>query len=113
MKILVVEDEMLVAMLIEDLVQDLGHRTVGPAMRLETALELADTADIDCAILDINLAGKQSFPVAHRLLARKIPFIFASGYGAAGLCEPFLSAPVLQKPFDAKALAAILDRIVG
>ncbi|WP_137128722.1 response regulator [Rhizobium sp. FY34] len=111
MKILVVEDEMLVAMLIEDLVSDLGHQIVGPAMRLETALELAETIDLDFAILDINLAGKQSFPVAHRLTERGIPFMFASGYGAAGLMEPYLAAPIVQKPFDAKAVASMLAKV--
>ena len=111
MRILIVEDEMLVAMLIEDLVLDLGHQPVGPVMRLEPALEQASTAEIDMAILDINLAGKRSFPIADRLTERGIPFIFASGYGVAGLEPPYLSAPVLQKPFDQNQLkAALLHR---
>lgn len=108
MRILIVEDEMLVAMLIEDLLLELGHQPVGPAMRLEPALEQAATADIDMAILDINLAGKRSFPVADCLTARGIPFIFASGYGTAGLEPPYLSALVLQKPFDHNQLRAAL-----
>lgn len=108
MRILIVEDEMLVAMLIEDFVLDLGHQPVGPVMRLEPAIEQAETADIDMAILDINLAGKRSFPVADRLRARGIPFIFASGYGVAGLEAPYLSLPVLQKPFDQQQLKAAI-----
>jgi DNA-binding response OmpR family regulator len=107
-RILVVEDEMLVAMLMEDTLSDLGHEVVGPAMRLETALAAADNEDIDFAILDINLAGKQSFPVADRLTARGIPFMFASGYGAAGLVDPYRAALVLQKPFVSSQIANML-----
>ena len=109
MRILVAEDEMLVAMLIEDMLGDLGHDVVGPAMRLETALAAAESEDLDFAILDINLAGKQSFPVADRLVRRGIPFMFASGYGAAGLVDPYRQAPVLQKPFDVARIAAVIE----
>jgi DNA-binding response OmpR family regulator len=63
-RVLIVEDEMLVAMLVEDYLLDMGHKVVGPAMRLDIALEMAQTADIEFAVLDINLAGQQSFPVA-------------------------------------------------
>lgn len=109
-RILIVEDEMLVAMFIEDVVSDLGHRVVGPAMRLEAAVATVENEDIDCAILDINLAGKQSFPVADLLRQRNIPFLFASGYGAAGLIDPYRDVPVLQKPFQAEQLAALLQQ---
>ena len=106
-RILIVEDEMLVAMLIEDVVNDLGHDVVGPAMRLETALAAAESEEIDFAILDVNLAGKHSFPVANRLKERAIPFMFASGYGAAGLIDPYCNAPILQKPFGPDQLAKV------
>jgi DNA-binding response OmpR family regulator len=111
-RILIVEDEMLVAMLIEDTVMDLGHEVVGPAMRLETALQAASLETIDFAILDINLAGKMSFPVADKLVERGIPFMFASGYGAAGLDERYRDAPVLQKPFAAHHLEASLRPVL-
>lgn len=110
-RVLIVEDEMLVAMLIEDAITDLGHEVVGPAMRLETAMEVADSGDFDFAILDINLAGKHSFPVADRLSELGIPFIFASGYGAAGLNERYRSAAVIQKPFAADQIAAALRQL--
>lgn len=109
-RILIVEDEILVAMLIEDVLTDLGHEVVGPAMRLEAALAAAEGEDFDFAILDINLAGKQSFPVADRLTERGIPFMFASGYGAAGLIEPYRGAPILQKPISQIEIARILRR---
>ena len=70
-------------MLLEDIVTDLGHDPIGPMMRLQPALTAAETGDFDFAILDINLAGQQSFPVADCLRRRGIPFIFASGYGGA------------------------------
>ncbi|KQQ38794.1 hypothetical protein ASG19_07225 [Rhizobium sp. Leaf306] len=110
-RILIVEDEMLVAMLIEDALTDLGHEIVGPAMRLETALEAASSQQFDFAILDINLAGKQSFPVADCLSQRGIPFMFASGYGAAGLSAPYLSAKVIQKPFSPRELGDALKNL--
>ncbi len=103
---------MLVAMLIEDLILDLGHQVVGPAMRLEAALEIVDAQPVDFAILDINLAGKQSFPVADRLKAKGIPFMFASGYGAAGLVDPYRDAPIVQKPFEASHIAQAL-KVLG
>ncbi len=102
---------MLVAMLIEDAVFDLGHQVVGPAMRVEAALEAVETEAFDFAILDINLAGKTSFPVADRLVAMGIPFMFASGYGAAGLDERHRNAPIVQKPFAAEHLALMLKRV--
>lgn len=108
-RILIVEDEMLIAMLLEDIVSDLGHQAVGPAMRLESALLAVDRDEFDYAILDINLAGKQSFPVAERLRERGIPFVFASGYGQAGLIDTFREAPILQKPYDAEQIARMLD----
>lgn len=104
-RILIVEDEILIAMLLEDIVTDLGHDPVGPMMRLQTALDAAEREEIDFAILDINLAGQQSFPVADRLMRRGIPFIFASGYGRAGLTEAYSAIPVLQKPYDATQIA--------
>lgn len=111
-RVLIVEDEMLVALLVEDFVLQLGCEIAGMAMRLEPALELARTVDADVAILDINLAGKPSFPVAETLKKRGIPFVFASGYGAAGLDGSGLTAPVLQKPFDVGDVGRLLSSVV-
>jgi CheY-like chemotaxis protein len=111
LRILIVEDEMLVAMNIEDMLLDLGHEVAGIASRLAPALALAKDADIDAAILDVNLAGEQSFPVAELLDERGIPFLFATGYGLQGIEERYRSRTVLQKPFRAidlrDALAAL------
>lgn len=98
MRILVVEDEMLIALLMEDMLSDLGHEVVAMAMRLPQALELAASSDIDLAILDVNLAGLMSFPVADVLAARGVPFVFATGYGLAGLKPPYDAQRVLRKP---------------
>jgi CheY-like chemotaxis protein len=81
-RVLVVEDEMTIALLIEDMLTDLGHEVVGLAMRLPQAMELAATAIVDLAILDVNLDGRMSFPVADLLSARGVPFVFATGYGS-------------------------------
>ena len=111
-RVLVVEDEMMVAMLVEHMVQDLGHEVVGPAMTLDKALELAAHAAFDCAILDVNLGhGVFSTPVALALARRGIPFLFASGYGSTAAIEGFEHAPVCKKPFVAADLAAALDRL--
>ncbi|SCY66174.1 response regulator [Paracoccus tibetensis] len=112
-RILIVEDEMLVAMLLSDIVSDLGHHPLKPLMRLGPALEAAQKEMIDLAILDINLAGEKSFPVADCLDQRGIPFVFASGYGEAGLAGWGRTAPVIQKPYDAQQIGAHIDRLIG
>ncbi|UGB39484.1 response regulator [Frateuria soli] len=98
-RILLVEDEMLVAMLLEDMLSEAGHTIVGPMARIDQAVEAARTKAIDLAILDVNLGGEEVYPVAEALAAREIPFAFATGYGAQGLREPWQARPTLQKPF--------------
>lgn len=110
LRILIVEDEMLVAMNLEDMLLDLGHEVAGIASRLEPALSLAAEGHFDLALLDVNLAGSQSFPVAEILRQRNIPFLFATGYGIKGIIEEFRSYPVLQKPFRAVDLEQALER---
>lgn len=109
--VLVVEDEIIVAMLLEDMLTELGHSVVGPAVRLERALHLAKTAVIDFAVLDINLDGEHSFAVADVLRERCIPFIFASGYGTAGLGAAYRDVFMLSKPFDIGQLERALARL--
>ena len=81
LRILVVEDEMLIAVLIEEMLQGLGCQVVGPVSRLDAALRLAHEEPLDAAILDVRIRGGQVFPVAEELPARNIPFVLASGYG--------------------------------
>lgn len=111
LKILVVEDEMTIALLIEDMLTDLGHEVVALAMRLPQALALAQSADIDFALLDINLDGRTSFPVADVLTARGVPFAFASGYGGAGLEAGYAGRVVIQKPFEMKDLESAIAQV--
>jgi CheY-like chemotaxis protein len=108
LRVLVVEDEMMVSMLIEDMLSDLGCLVVGPASRLDDAMELARTGDLDCAVLDVNLGGQQIFPLADLLRERGAPFAFATGYGDAGLRDVDKGTPVLQKPFREADIARIL-----
>lgn len=104
LKILIVEDEALVAMLLEDIVADMGHRVVAIAGQLARAIEQARTLDIDLAILDLNLDGQRTDALASILSARAIPFVFATGYGAAGVSPEWAHAPVVQKPFQPREL---------
>jgi CheY-like chemotaxis protein len=108
LRVLVVEDEMMVSMLIEDMLDDLGCKVVGPASRLDEAMALAGEAELDCAVLDVNLGGQSIFPLADFLRAKGAPFAFATGYGDAGLREVDKGSPVLQKPFRETDLARVL-----
>lgn len=92
-RLLVVEDEMLIALEIEEVLKDLGCEVVGPTGKLDAALELADTETIDGAILDVTIRGGDVFPVADRLLERDIPFILSSGYGDWALPETMRDRP--------------------
>lgn len=111
LRVLVVEDEMMVSMLIEDMLSDMGCTVVGPASRLDEAIELVKTAELDCAVLDVNLGGQPIFPLADILRAKGAPFAFATGYGDAGLREVDRGSPVLQKPFREGDLARVLNDI--
>ena len=110
-RVLVVEDEMMIAMLVEDMLSDLGCAVVGPAHGLEAALELARGDElIDAALLDVNLGGQPVFAVADALRAKGVPAIFSTGYGEAGLRDVDQGSPVLQKPFRAGDLAKALTQ---
>jgi CheY-like chemotaxis protein len=102
--VLLVEDESLVSMLAEDVLENAGCEVL-LAMRLGEALELANTADLDFAILDVNLGGGDtSYPVAQLLEEKEIPFFFASGYSAAGVDQRFQHCCRIQKPYTADSL---------
>jgi len=110
LRALIVEDEALVAMFIEDVLTDLGHEVVAVASRLEDGLKMASAAAIDFAILDVNLNGERSFPIAEALARRAVPFLFATGYGSAGVIDEWSHIPVLQKPFQQAELGAVIAR---
>ena len=99
-RVLIVEDEFLVAMLLEDLLTEMGHQVIGTFAQVDEAMKFANQADVNFAILDINLAGATSFPVAEILRRRGIPFLFASGYGSTGLASAFENELTLQKPYE-------------
>ncbi len=109
-RILVVEDEAMISMLLEDMVLDCGAEIVGPVAKFDDALELAHRAEFEVAVLDLNLNGTLSYPIAEVIRERGIPVIFATGYGADGLLDRFRDCPTLQKPFSqqdfAEAVAA-------
>ena len=108
---MIVEDEALVAMLVEDALLDAGAEVIGPVATVTEALALLDSAVPDAAVLDLNLAGETSTPVADVLAQRGIPFVVATGYGAEGLPPGHAKVPVLAKPYDPDELTTTLARI--
>jgi CheY-like chemotaxis protein len=112
LRILVVEDEVLIRMLFEDMLADLGHMIEAQAGRIEEAIDLAQRCPCDAAILDVHLNGIEVYPVADVLAERGIPFLFATGYSGAELPERFRGRPSMQKPFQADQLQNVLLRIV-
>lgn len=113
MRVLVVEDEALVAMLLKDMLADMGHDVVITAGRVQDALEAATGAEIDFAVVDLNLRGEHTFDVGHALKARGVPFFFATGYGAAGLPAEWSNQTTLQKPFQPLQLEAAVEECVA
>jgi CheY-like chemotaxis protein len=98
-RVLVIEDEMLIGMLLEDMLVDLGYGVAGVVPKLDDALAAARGDSFDLAILDVHLHGQSVFPVADLLVERGVPFVFATGYGERGLPDAYRGRPVLQKPF--------------
>ncbi|MBB4859862.1 DNA-binding response OmpR family regulator [Novosphingobium chloroacetimidivorans] len=113
-RVLVVDDEMLVAMMLEDMLDDLGYQVVGPAGSLKQAMDLAESETLDCAILDLNLGqGVVSTPVAELLRARGVPFLLATGYGANAETDRLGHAGLLPKPFSTSDVEAALKSMLG
>jgi CheY-like chemotaxis protein len=114
MQVLVVEDELLLALMLEDMLADFGCVVAGPAETVAKALSLiAATADIDAAILDVHIGGEMIFPVADALRDRHVPFVFSTGFGPSDLATRYPDTPLLAKPYPPEALAATLARLRG
>ena len=112
-RVLVVEDEALVAMLLETILEDMGCMAVGPAATVDEGLRMAADEAVDAALLDVNVAGRQVFPVAQALKDRGVPFVFSTGYGEGGLPDEWRGQPTLQKPFTEAAVRDALMKAMG
>lgn len=112
-RLLVVEDEVFVAMLIEDVLEGAGGAVIGPAARVDEALALIEAENPDGALLDVNLGGELVYPVAEALARLEIPFVFVTGYGAEGIAAPFKGRPTIKKPFLPAAFVAQVVAALG
>ena len=114
LRVLVVEDEVFVAWLLEEMLTALGCIMVGPAARVEQALTMIETVvPFDVAVLDINLNGEKSYPVANALATRSIPFVFSTGYDKSSLPDEYQNFPILQKPYTQEQLGEALMKLLG
>jgi CheY-like chemotaxis protein len=109
---LVVEDEMLVLIMIEDILADMGCESVIAAATINQALALIDGQIFDLAMLDMNLNGNQTYAVADALAVRGVPFVFSTGYSGHDIRDGYRDRPVLKKPFRDKELTEILTRLL-
>ena len=111
LRVLLVEDEMLVCMDIEDMLEEFGYQVVGPAARVDQALEIIEQEPIDLAVLDINLGRETSYPIAERLSVHATPFMFTSGYAKV---DPLYRDRLhIQKPFSDQQLARALEDLLA
>ena len=111
-RVLLVEDEPLVSMMLADMLAAFGHKVDGPYNRFSDAMLAAKSNNLQAGILDVNLGGEKTYAVADILANRKIPFAFVTGYGPDTIVSEFSHAPVLQKPIEAAKLHALLQQIV-
>ena len=112
LRVLVVEDEGFIAMLLEDMLALFGYEVAGPVGRVAAAVKMAEGEAVDVAILDVNLNGQEVYPVAAALEARGIPFVFSTGYGKASLRAPYRDRPTLTKPFRREDVRTTLAELV-
>jgi CheY-like chemotaxis protein len=108
LRVLVVEDEALVAIFLEDMLKELGCEVIGLAPRVDAARKVMDKKKLDCAILDVNINGEMIYPLAEVLAKRDIPFLFVTGYDQRSVVPEFRHRPVLQKPFRLSELRELL-----
>jgi DNA-binding response OmpR family regulator len=112
-RVLVVEDEMMVAIMLKDFLTDTGYEVVGPVGRLASALALAGSREIDAALLDVNVRGEAVYPVAQILAERRIPFALVTGYDTKSIAFAYQSSPVVTKPFRGAEIVAVLRELLG
>lgn len=113
LRVLLVEDQMIVAMQIEDILREAGCEVIGPIATPQSAITVAQSQPLDAAVLDINLDGEKIFPVAEELRRRGIPFILATGYSESTLPEQWREQPRLSKPFRREQLEQLLGSVVS
>jgi CheY-like chemotaxis protein len=111
-RVLVVEDEMIVAWLLEDMLTELGCTVIGPAASVDRALAMIEAEAIEVALLDVNLNGELSYPVADALIAQGVPFVFSTGYDKDRLRDGYRTFPVLQKPYHQSELNGALAKLL-
>ena len=107
-RVLVVEDEYLIRMLLEDMLDELGYGVAAAVGTISEARQHATNGDFNAAILDVNLDGEEIYPVADILAKRGLPFVFVTGYGERSLPDAYRGRPALQKPFQAEQLKSTL-----
>lgn len=112
-KVLVLEDEYFLADDLRRAIEERGAEVIGPFSTVEAALGGLDAPRPDCAVLDVNLRGRYSFPLFDRLMEREVPFIIVSGYDREALPRDYSSAPYFTKPFDMDALLDCVDEVIG
>ncbi len=112
-RVLIIEDEPIISMLLEDIVDDLGMTVSGCGATLAEASELARVSDCDAAIFDINLHGQMSYPAAEILALRGVPLVFVTGYARDRIPPLLAKVPVLPKPYQAHQIAAALAGVLG
>jgi DNA-binding response OmpR family regulator len=113
-RILLLEDEMMAASMLEMVLGEAGCVVIGPAATVVDGLLLAKANDIDAAVLDVNLGGELVFPVADALAARGVPFIFVTGYGVTGVTgERYPTVPIVQKPYDDEAVVETIAKLLA
>jgi CheY-like chemotaxis protein len=108
-RVLIIEDETLIALLLEDMLTELGCTILGSASTVEAAIEFVARTPPSVAVLDINLGGEKSYVVAEALARRGVPFVFSTGYADGRLEAPWQDRPMLQKPFGQEQLAEALQ----
>ena len=113
LRVLIVEDELMVAIFLEDALQERGCVIAGVAGHADEARSIIESNGLDAAILDVNLDGRRSFGLARLLREKNVPVIFATGYGLAGVPEEFAAVPVLTKPFTEEQMANLLAQVTG
>jgi len=113
LNVMVVEDEAIVSFMIEDMLLDRGCAAVWHASNVEQAIGLLDARQPDLAVLDVNLGGELVFPVARRLEAAGIPFVFATGYGRNGILKDWANHAIVHKPYDGNTLAEVLAALLA